>query len=123
MDGRAERRRALRQAAGVSVPEAESRVWTAADHEPHQPGHGDRAPDHALGPAWLRGDSWRAAGDSDREIPALRAADFSPGGRWPDPRTEACGRRAPEPGGDVGNAGVRAGTLVWRLIGTAGGGR
>jgi len=43
------RRRALRRAGGVSLPQAEPRVRAHADRQPHQSGHGDRAPDRVVG--------------------------------------------------------------------------
>ena len=48
LDGGADGRRQLRQAVGLSLPEAEPRLWSEADREPHQSGHRDLASAHAL---------------------------------------------------------------------------
>ena len=68
------RRRALRPAARLPVPEAESRLRPAPGRGADQPGSGDLAADHAVEPAGLAGDSGHAAGDSDRGVAALRPA-------------------------------------------------
>ena len=57
----AERRRALRPARRVPVPEAEDRLRSATDSGPHQSGPGDLAADHAVEPAGLAGHLGHAA--------------------------------------------------------------
>ena len=68
LDGRAQRRRELRAAGGVPVPEAEGDVRAAPDRRAHQPGSGDRAADHAVEPAGLGSDPGHAAGHPDRGV-------------------------------------------------------
>ena len=81
LDGGAQRRRALRPAAGVPVPEAEGRLRPAADRRAHQPGPGHLAADHAVEPAGVGGDPGHAAGHPDRGVAALRPAALPARGR------------------------------------------
>ena len=64
VDGRAQRRRQLRPARRLPVPEADGDLRTAAGGRPHQPGPGDLAADHAVEPAGVGSDPGHAAGDS-----------------------------------------------------------
>ncbi|PYP99686.1 MAG: hypothetical protein DMF82_24130, partial [Acidobacteria bacterium] len=97
LDGGAQRRRPVRPAGRLPVPEAEGRVRAAPGRGPHQPGPGDLAADHAVEPAGLRGDPGHAAGDPDRELAALHPPAVPARHRRPDPRAEARDRGLPEP--------------------------
>ncbi len=97
VDGREKRRRALRQAAGLPVPEADARIRATASRRPHQPGPGHLAADHVVEPAGLAGDPGHADGDSDRGIAHLRAAALSARAGGPDPGTDQGHRRLSEP--------------------------
>ena len=94
VDGGEKRRRTLRQAAGVPVPEADARVRAAAGRRAHQPGPGDLAADHVVEPAGLAGDPGHADGDSDRGIADLRAAALSARAGRPHSRADPRHRRA-----------------------------
>ncbi len=87
--GGAVRRRALRPADGVRVPEAEARLRPAPGGGAHQPGPGDLAADHPVEPARLGGDPGHADGHSDRGVAALRAAALPARAAGPHPRTHA----------------------------------
>ena len=100
--GGAQRRRALRQAARVRVPEAEAGVRPAAGGGAHPPGPDDLAADHAVEPAGLAGDLGHADGDSGRGVADLRAAALSEGVGRPHPRADARHRRLSEPDRDGG---------------------
>ena len=100
LDGRAKRRRELRQADGVPVPEAEGRVRAAPGRGAYQPGSGDLAADHALEPAGVGSHPRQPARHPDRGIPALHPAALPAFGRWKDPRTQAHHRRVSEPDRD-----------------------
>ena len=108
LDGGAQRRRPLRPAARVPVPEAEARLRPEADRRPHQSGSGHLAADHALEPAGIAGHLGHAARHPDRRIAALRAAAVPAIARGPHPRAEARHRRVSEPDRHGGDADRRA---------------
>src|SRR4029077_15976901 len=114
VDGGAERRRALRRAGRVSLPQAEPRVRAHADRQPDQSGHGDRAPDRLVGSGRLAGDPRQPAGDSDRGIADLRDAALPAGAGRADPRAQARGGRVSEPRRDGGDVGRGVGAAVRR---------
>src|SRR5207248_1404363 len=100
VDGGAERRRPLRRAGRISLPQTEPRFRPDADREPDQPGYRDRTPGGAVGPGRLAGDPRQPAGDSNRGVTDLRDAAVSPGVGWADPRAQARGGSLSEPRGD-----------------------
>ena len=118
----AQRRRALRTAARLRVPEAEAGLRPAAGRRAHQPGPDDLAADHAVEPAGIAGDLGHADGDSDRGVADLRAAAVPAGAGRTHPRADARHRRLREPDRDGGDArgGSRA-ALRHRRASAAGG--
>ena len=102
------RRRAVRPAHGLRVPEAEARLRAAAGGGAHQPGPGDLAADHAVEPAGLRGDPGHADGDPDRGVAALRAPAVPARAAGTHPRADARDRRLPELHRDGAHARCRA---------------
>ena len=89
-------------------PEADGDLRSEAGRRAHQPGPGDRAADHAVEPAGLRGHPGHAAGDPDRGVADLHPSAVPEGGGRLDPRAEARHRRLPEPDRDGRDARRRA---------------
>ena len=120
VDGGAQRRRALRAAGGVSVPEADAGVRPAPDRGADQPGPDDLAAGHALEPAGLAGHLGHAARDPDRGVTHLRPPAVPQGALRPHPRAEARHRRLPEHDRDGGHPAAGARPDLRRRRGAAG---
>ena len=112
LDGRPQRRRALRAAARLPVSKAEGRLRSAADRGADQSGPGDRSADHALESAGLRSAAGHVARHSDPGIADLHPPALPALGRRTHPGAETRDRRAPEPDRDGRDARPGAGSSV-----------
>ena len=83
-------------------------IFGRGEYRTHQPGPGNRASDHAVESAGLRGHPGQHAGDSYRGIALVHPPALSARGRGPNSRAQACRGRVSEPHRDGGDAGSGA---------------